>query len=227
MTEKNKSTIQPFEIKDCAMIALATGEKAQNLRELKELLATIGVDSIYYHFWGSLLRPRFDNPEYHNDFAIWSAYKLHDKILAERLAVIDPADFNTLDDLRNEILEIFEERLDEVDYPLWSKNDEQFEFICSQIVIFNTKRLVSKPREFIKILPTMSVGSIFYHFIDARRRNENGMDDFQNWFKNFGSKYKNICDHICKIDPYFTSLTVLREELTDVFVEFFEDRVNE
>lgn len=226
MTSKNKVNVQPFEIKDCALIALATGKKAQNLRELKELLATIGVDSIYYHFWGRQLRPRFDNPEYHNDFGIWSAYNLHDKALAERLAIIDPADFRTLDDLRNEIVEVIEERLDEMDNIIWTTHDEQFEFINSQIVIFKTNRLVSKPNEFVKILPTMSVGSIFYHFIDARRRLQNGVDDFQNWLKNFGTKYQTLSNRINEIDPYFTSLTKLREELTEVFIKYFKGGVN-
>ena len=56
----------PFEIKDCALIALATGKRAQSIRELKDHLSTISEDSIFYHFWGGLLRPRFDNPDYHN-----------------------------------------------------------------------------------------------------------------------------------------------------------------
>ena len=97
--------IEPFKIKDCALIAIATGKRAQNLRELRELLRGIDINSIYYHFWGGLLRPRFDNPEYHNDFAIWIANSLHNKTLAERLAVIDPVAYKSLDHLRMELIE--------------------------------------------------------------------------------------------------------------------------
>jgi hypothetical protein len=177
--------VDPFEIKDCALIALASAKKVQNLRELRDALGSVSTNSIYYHFWSGLLRPRFDNPEYHNDFAAWAAHGLHDKVLAERLAIIDPTEFDSLDGLRNELLELIEERLDEVDYPIWAKRDDQFEFIRSQIVIFNTRKVVNKPAEFSTIVPQLSVGSIFFHFIDARRRLDNSLDDFQNWLINF------------------------------------------
>jgi len=218
------NNINPFEIKDCALIAIATGKRAQNLRELKEYLNTIGTDSIYYHFWGSSLRPRFDDPEYHNDFAIWAAHSLHDKFLAERLAVIDPTEFSELNDLRAEIIEIIEERLDEVDYPLWSKRDQQFEFIRSQIVIFNTERKVYSPEDFQKVVPEMSVGSIFYHFIDSRRRLSSSIDDFQNWLLNYGNDYEDLCLQIREIDPYFSTLSKLRSELAQLFTDYFRRR---
>ena len=59
----------PFVIKDCTLIAIATGEEAYNLRELHNQLKTIHPGCIYYHFWGGMLRPSFDEPEYQNDFA--------------------------------------------------------------------------------------------------------------------------------------------------------------
>lgn len=215
--------VSPFEIKDCALIALATGKRAQNLRELREHLNTISSDSIYYHFWGTLLRPRFDDPEYHNDFSIWAAHDLHDKILAERLAIIDPTEYRSLDELRYEIIEVIEERLDQVDYPIWAKSGAQFEFISSQIVIFNTNQTIAEPKEFVRVLPQMSVGSIFYHFIDSRRRTPDATDDFQNWLTNFGSKYDLLIQQIREIDPYFSPLTELRIELTEVFKNHFQE----
>ncbi|MFQ5707365.1 MAG: DUF5752 family protein [bacterium] len=217
----NQTEAAPFAIKDCALIAIATGQRAQNLRELKDQLQTITTDSIYYHFWGGLLRPRFDDPEYHNDFAIWARHSLHEKILSERLSLVDPTEFATLEDLRQELIEILEERLDEVDYPLWTQHDNQFEFIRSQIVIFDTHHEVKHPREFVRMLPQISVGSIFYHFIDAPRRNESGLDDFQNWIKDLGEECAPLCQAINEIDPYFSTLTELRSKLTEIFVTFF------
>jgi hypothetical protein len=223
MKPNSSVEVKSFEIKDCTLIALATGIRAQNLRELKEQLSYIQPDSIYYHFWGSLLRPRFDDPEYHNDFALWAAHQLHDPILAERLAVIDPSEYSSIRELREELLEIMEARLDEVEFPLYSRRDNQFEFIRSQIVIFNTKMQLKKPSEFRKILPGFSAGSIFYHFIDARRRTDTNVDDLQNWLSNFGDKYNDLCQSISEIDPYFSSLTKLREQLVNVFQSYFEE----
>ena len=216
--------VEPFAIKDCALIAIATGKKAQNLRELKEHLRDIDPNSIYYHFWGGLLRPRFDNPEYHNDFAIWVAHSLHNKILAERLAVIDPVEFETLEELRNELIETIDESLDETEFPNWAKRDDQFEFIGYQIVVFDTKTSVENPVDFISILPKSSVGSIFYHFIDGRSRNPNSVDDFRNWLMGFNDRYADLRHMIGEICPYFTPLTKLRNELIDVFTSYFKNK---
>jgi hypothetical protein len=219
----NEGKIDPFYIKDCTLIALATGESAQNLRELREHLRETDPNSIYYHFWGGLLRARFDNPEYHNDFAIWVANSLHNKTLAERLAVIDPVAFHTLDDLREELIDVIEESLNETEFPTWSKRDDQFEFIRFQIVVFNTNNVANTPKDLAKIIPKLSVGSIFFHFIDGRRRNADSLDDFQNWLSNFNGEYDDLRNRIHNIDPYFSSLTQLRDELADVFNAYFKE----
>jgi hypothetical protein len=55
---------EPFLVKDCALIAIATGVRAHSLKELRDRLLTITSDSIYLHFWGDLLEPRFEEREY-------------------------------------------------------------------------------------------------------------------------------------------------------------------
>jgi len=211
----------PFAIKDCALLAIATGKRAQNLRELREHLRTIDLGSIYYHFWGGLLRPRFDDPEYHNDFAIWVAHSLHNKVLAERLAVIDPGVYESLEAVKTELIEIIEESLDGTEFPIWAKRDDQFEFIRHQIVVFDTHLTANKPEDLPAILSGISLGSIFYHLVDARRRNDNDLDDFQNWFMSFGSRYAALSEMINDICPYFTPLTKLREQLKTACDTYF------
>ena len=214
-------TVSPFEVKDCALIAIATGKRAQNLRELCEHLRDIDHDCIYYHFWAGLLRPRFDNPEYHNDFAIWVAHSLHNKELAEKLAIIDPDNIESLEKLRTRLIDTIEEVLDQSQIPDWSKRDDQFEFIRSQIIIFNTRATIPKPKGFVNMIPKMSVGSIFYHFIDSRRRNPGSLDDYRNWLMRFGEEYKELRQMIGEICPYFTPLRTLRSQLHDCFQSYF------
>ncbi|MBN2061601.1 MAG: hypothetical protein JW882_14415 [Deltaproteobacteria bacterium] len=218
--------MEAFNIKDCALIGIASGVRAQNLRELRDLLRNIDTNSIYYHFWGGLLRPRFDNPEYHNDFAIWVARSLHNKTLAERLACIDPVTFKSLEDIRMELIESIEQSLDETEFPTWAKRDDQFEFMRFQIIVFNTHLQVNKPREFTQLLPQMSAGSIFYHFIDGRRRNDNSLDDFQNWLINFIPEHQDLIRAIKCVDPYFSPLTRLRNELSLIFSDYFKDNAS-
>ncbi|UCD88095.1 MAG: hypothetical protein JSV01_10255 [Desulfobacterales bacterium] len=211
----------PFAIQDCALAAIATGKRAQNLRELRDNLRTIHPDSIYYHFWGGLLRPRFDDPEYHNDFAIWSLYALQDAMLAERLGIIDPTDYTDLEGLREEVVEVVEERLDQLEWVPWSKPDKQFYFVRSQIIVFDTHSRIERPEELAQAVPLMSIGSIFVHFVDARRRSAGGLDDFRAWIEGCFDGYKDLCNSLAKLDHFFSGLSELRKELTKVFNSYF------
>ncbi len=210
-----------FAIKDCALVTIATGRRAQTLRELRDNLRDIHPGCIYHHFWGTLLRPQFSDREYNNDFATWCHHGLHDSPAAERLAVIDPADYADMEELRQELIDIIDERLDETEVMLIARTDQQFQFTRSVIVVFDTHRRLTHPAELAPVLPELSVGSIFYHLIDARRREHIAMDDFRAWLLGWGPQYKPLCDSLAEIDPYFESLFVLRDRLAKTFKAYF------
>jgi hypothetical protein len=210
----------PFVVRDCALAALATGREAQNLRELRQQLTAIDPASIYYHFWGGLLRPRFDDPEFHNDFAIWARNALSDHIAAERLGAVSPTDFSELEDLRQELVELLEERLDEMDYVPWARADHRFYFLRSQIVVFDTGHRVENPEQLGRLLPKLSVSSVFYHFIDARRRPVFGQDDIRTWLQANWADYQGLVHGLGKVDPFFSGLEELRDKLSEVFDEY-------
>lgn len=207
---------EPFAVKDCALIAVGTGERAQNLRELRDRLLTIDQGCIYHHFWGSLLRPRFDEPEYQNDFAAWARHGLRNARLAEKLALIDPCDFSDIEQLRNELIEVIEETLEESEFVPWARANQQFLFIHSQVVVFDTRLRLDDPLKLADIFPRLSVGSIYYHFIDARQRSATGRDDFSEWLVGFGDGYREVVERLSAIDPYFSPLTDLRREIENV-----------
>lgn len=209
-------------IMDCALIAIATGIKAQNLRELRDHVQTVHPGCLYHHFWGNLLNPRFDDPEYQNDFAVWTSRHMHELKISEKLSMVDPSIYKNIEDLRREVLEIIEERLYQSEYIPWAKPGEEFHFIRSQVVVFDTGKSYSDPRDLINIIPTMSLGSIFYHFIDARRRTGEAKNDFSVWLKSFGDKYNGLIAELDNVDPYFTTLNDLRQEINHVFTGYFK-----
>lgn len=215
--------VPPFAVRDCALASMATGKRAFDLRELRDNLVTIHPDSIYHHFWGAMLRPRFENPEYLNDFAEWAYHGLRDKTLAERLGVIDPAESGDLEALRRELLEIVEERIDSSQPGPWYGTDRPFHFLRSQIVVFDTRRRVAGPRELGDLIPKMSVSSVFYHFIDARRRLPTSVDDFRAWLGLFGTEHGALIERLGQVDPYFATLQGLRGELAQVFAAYFAE----
>lgn len=216
-----KQVHQPFGIKDCALVAIATGRKAQNLKELRDEIISIHPGSIYYHFWGGLLRPRFSDPEYNNDFASWASHALHDKALAERLSVVDPTDHPDIEQLRQELTDTVEERLDESEHVPWCKPDQQFHFITSQIVVFNTHNIIREARDLVSVIPSLTSGSIFYHFIDARRRTFGNIDDFSSWLYGFDGIYSDLCDLLATVDPFFSTLPELKTQLSALVSDYF------
>ena len=220
MCAENGTLQTTFEVKDCALVAVSTGKKARNLRELRDRLIDIHPGSIYFHFWGGLLRPRFDDPQFNNDFASWTHYAIHDDYLAERLGVIDPTDFEDMEALRQELIDVIEQRLEEVE-PNWARPDQEFHFTRSQIVVFDAQQRIYQPVELVEALPRMSLGSIFYHFIDARRRPPFGVSDFNQWLVGFGEEYAELWDDLAGVDPYFVNLTELRQYLSTIIKNFF------
>lgn len=218
MTENPDSSGNiPFVLRDCALVSIAVGLRAQNLKELHERLRDVPVSSIYHHFWGRLLRPQFDEPEYTNDFASWAWRGLNDKPLAERLSMIIPADFSGLEELREELLDVIAERLDEREIVPWAKPDQQFHFLRSQIIVFETGRHFFRPEEIQPQLATFNSGSIYYHFIDARRRTPLHQDDFSSWLEGLNEPYHELAAALEQIDPYFSSLEELRELIVATF----------
>ncbi len=211
--------MEPFIVKDCALIAIATGKKAQNLKELRDGLLTVPLDCIYYHFWGGLLHSRFEEPEYNNDFAAFAAHVLHDQTLAERLAVLDPIHFDTMDALRAELIDLIDARLDEIREPAWVDPENQFHFVRSQIVVFDTNKRFDSPLDLAKFLPQATPSSIFYHFIDARRRVAEGIDDFRLWLQGIDGEWTPLIEAIKAIDPYFMPLQALRDQIAQVFTD--------
>ncbi len=210
-----------FAVKDCALIAIATGRRAYSLKELRDNLLSINEDSIYYHFWGGLIQPRFEEREFNNDFASWARHGLHDGTLAEKLAVVDPTEFTDPNTLRHELIELVEERLDEREFLRWMPATRSFEFIRSQIVVFDTHSRASNPRELSELLPRVFSTSIFYHFIDARQRFPEGVDDFRFWLSSFGDEFDELALRLAEVDPYFAPMTELRRNLINVFQDFF------
>jgi hypothetical protein len=96
----------------------------------------------------------------------------------------------------------------------WMRATRTFEFIRSQIVIFDTRHSIRSPEQLAEVIPQLSTGSVFYHFIDARRRVPDHLDDFREWFSGFGERYAGLRDQLAGVEPYFSSMTEIRERLT-------------
>ncbi len=200
----------PFRFRDCAVTTLSLGRSAQNLRELRDGVAEVPVESISHHFYESLLRPVFDDPEYRNDFALWARRQLHDNVLAERLGVIDPLELDDLESLRRLLLEVIEDRLYEAPYAPGVLPGHEFYFLKSQKVVLDMGRQAATPADLAAAIPHLPGGSIYYHFIEGRRRPPLRVDDFSAWLEGWGPATDAARQRLSGIDFHLWSLSELR-----------------
>ncbi|HUV31458.1 MAG TPA: DUF5752 family protein [Acidobacteriota bacterium] len=214
MVTATEKTNMPFEIKDCTLVSRMAGvDTALNLRELRERLLLCPVECLFHHFCETVIRPSFDDPEYRNDFAIWASRGLRDRVLAERLGIINPYVLPDLETLRTMVVDLIDERLSEVQHIPWVQKGDDFRFMQAVTVVFNTNRKLFSPQDLRRKLPRLSLSSIYYHFVEARRRIPDHQDDFTAWLSGFGEGTEALIGALRGIDFYFLTLPELKRRL--------------
>ena len=219
--EPTEETNMPFTIKDCALISRMAGvDTALNLRELRERLLQSPVECLFHHFCETVIRPTFDDPEFRNDFAVWAARDLRDRVLAERLGIINPYLLSNLEELRQLVVEIIDDHLAELSYIPSVQLGEDFRFMRAVTVVFDTGLTLEKPSDLILALPDMSLSSIYFHYVEARRRTPNRSDDFSVWLDDFGAETRPLIKALRAVDFYYMSLPQLKYQLIDSVAPF-------
>lgn len=202
-----------MEIKDCDLLVTTTGLSAGNLRSLRDCMEAVPAGSIYHHFYGRLLRPVFDEPEYNNDFASWVNWHLKRKALAEKLSMVVPSDFDSLEGVRGELVRVIDDHIAEAGDYMETPLDERFRFLRGHMVIFDSGMSVEEPADLFKMIDHLSQGSIYYHFVDARFRRLDHGNDFSAWFEGLGGEYAQVAERLMYVDPYFSSVEGIRRTL--------------
>lgn len=88
---------------------LPTQMEVYDLREFADALTKASLSSLYFHIYEARLRP----PEGINDFSRWLQEELHEKVLAKKLAELDPYT-QTMEGLRQRILGFVRKRIKEL-----------------------------------------------------------------------------------------------------------------
>jgi trehalose synthase-fused probable maltokinase len=202
----------PFTFVACHELREFVGVRAENERQLADLIEEVSLDSIYYHTHAFFLRHKFVAGAYPNDFATWVAVQVRDRVLGEQLAMVDPGEFATLEALRDELVSVIDDHLRGLQIVPGVIFGEPFDFIQSRIIEIPTGTEVRTLQEFRDVLLEVDVSAIYFHLVEARLRLGRGQNDFAAWLDR-GLDLPDLASRVRAVDPYAGSLERTRARL--------------
>ena len=208
----------PFGFVACLELREFVGSRAEDERQLADLIEQAPLDSIYYHTHAFFLRHKFLAGIYPNDFATWVAVHLRDQVLGERLAMVDPAEFDNLETLRDELFAVIDDHLRQLQVVPRIVSAEPFDFVRSRIVEIPTGVAVRTLDEFRQALLEVDSSAIYFHVVEARVRLGRGQNDFAAWLEH-GLGLKSLAARVRALNPYGGSLERTRARLLQLCEE--------
>ncbi len=216
MAKKNKKG--KFVFYECMGLTLATGRRAADIVEFLEILSAVSESSIFHHMHQYFMKPQLAQPMYPNDFAVWVADYLEEKALAERLANVNPYEFDNISDVRGELVRIVTDYLGEYPPPRPTLPGTEFFFNEGVTIVYPAGPEAETQEEFLGALATVDLSSIYYHFYEARLREGKRSDDFSTWFDECLC-CGPVAEKIKSLDPYMYSTEALRDKIASIVKE--------
>ena len=201
-----------FQFRSTASLEKLTGRKAYTLAELLHLIHTCTESSIFYHTFSAFLKMREVHVPYNSDFALWVYRQLGEKALAERMMAVDFTEYNTVESLRRRLEGIIESHQVFRPIAFEKKADEPFYLHDVQRFVYLTDKFTYDLKSFREVLPTISLYSLYYHFIEARLETKLQTDDFSNWIEQ-SLRLPDLAQRIRGIDISAYNLEGLRAQM--------------
>jgi hypothetical protein len=202
---------RPFTFVGCLELREILGRRARDERELMEGLEQIPAGSIFYHTHGIFLRHPRIGGGYPNDFANWVATQVGDKGLAERLAVVDPYRFATIEELREELVSIVESHIATLQPVPRCVFGDPFFFVQSHVLEVPTGLEARTLPDFRLCLSEVDLSAGYLHALHARVRGEVAGGEFAHWIgRELGRD--SLAAAIRRINPYLGGLEEIRRE---------------
>ncbi|MDQ7798154.1 MAG: DUF5752 family protein [Candidatus Edwardsbacteria bacterium] len=202
----------PFIFMTSSSLVTITDRRAGNIKELLEGIREVSGSSIYHHShqvyreWQTFGRPPI------HDFGYWVGEVIREKGLGERLAAVDPTQYDDIRSFRNRLAEIIEEHLASDPIINQAPPGSQFNFCESTSVILDTGTKAGNLDEFIQALGMITRRSLYYHLFEARIRLHRFDNDFSIWLREH-LEAPEIADEISKLDISVYSLEQIRGHL--------------
>jgi hypothetical protein len=202
----------PFLFTGCWELREMVGRSARDEQQLLEAIEEIPLDSLSYHTQSFFLRHKYIAGPYPNDFATWAAIQVRDRVLGEKLGILDPYDFENLEALRTEIVNIIDEHLSQLQIIPRVVYGEPFHFMQSRIIEVPTGLEARTLTEFREVLARVDASVVYYHNFEAILRLGRRKGDFALWIEEQLALPK-LAKAISSIDFYMISLEFIRQRI--------------
>ena len=214
---------EPFIFTGCVEVRQALQRTATDERELMDRLEEVPAESVFYHTHGYFLRHRPITTAYGNDFAAWVGVQVRDQALSERLAVVNPFEFASLETLREELVTVVHDHLRRLRTVPRVETGEPFHFQQSSIVEVELGSPAATLPEFREGLAAVDASAIYFHMVEARARLGRRAGDFAEWIRS-SLGLSELAERIERIDTYMTSLERVRARVLSLVDQELERR---
>ncbi|MDA2916987.1 DUF5752 family protein [Nitrospinae bacterium AH_259_B05_G02_I21] len=212
--KKRVKGLAPFAFVGCVEIKEMLGRRVRDEQELLDNIEEVPPESIYFHTQSYFLRHRYIKGPYPNDFATWTAQEVGDNVLGERLGILNPFAFESVEALRSEIISIIDDHLKALKVVPRVVHGEPFEFMSSRIIEIPTGIEVETFEDFASALKDVDVSVIYFHVFEAELRMGKGHSDFAIWLETSVGQGA-LAERLDAIDPYLLSLEELRAQILE------------
>jgi hypothetical protein len=207
--------LAPFSFMGCLEMKEMLGRRARDEQELLVNLEEAPAECIYFHTYSYFLRHSYLKGPYPNDFATWVADEIGDSVLGERLGILNPFAFDSVEALRNELITIIDDHLLALQVVPRVVHGEPFEFMSSRIIEIPTGIEVENLPDFISALKEVETSVIYFHVFEAQLRLGKEQSDFSIWLETALGQ-DELAARLDAIDLYFLWLEAIRLEIIEL-----------
>lgn len=207
-----KKAKKTFEFTTAAHVIRICGQRATTLRDLHQQLAQASDATIFHHTFQSLEAHHYLTEGFTNDFAQWVLAALNENPLAEQLAAVDVRDYVSVAELRERLVTLVGEYIEQNPAGCDRPGFEPFYFCETVDVTVPTGVRARTLEEFVRGLEHISISSVHFHFLTSRLRLQLVSNDFSVWFRT-SLDLPELAEQVERIDIYTNTLEGVRAKI--------------
>lgn len=207
-----------FQFSSSAYLEKLSGKQACNLDELLKLIESCTLSSIFFHTFSALRKLQEFHFPYTNDFAVWISRSLHEEALSEKLGAINLTEYGTIESLKARIVDIIKDFRDQNPPAFQKKADVPFYISDVTRIVYLTDKFAYNLKSFRELLDSISIDSLYFHFIESRLYNQLHLDDISTWIEQSLGLAK-LAQSIRNIDISVYTLNEIRGKIEELINE--------